>query len=111
MSKNPTSPGSFLSSLMMEYKLNPSSLSKAINLSQSAIRQIIIGKTRITPPTALRLSKFFDQPPSFWLDLQQKADLREAEIDKELSVIIKGIIKVKKPAAKPKTPSKKAVKS
>ena len=102
MSKKPTSPGSFLSSLMMEYHLTPSSLSKAINLSQSAIRQIIIGKTRITPPTALRLSKFFDQPASFWLDLQQKADLREAEIDKELSVIIKSIIKVKKPAVKPK---------
>ena len=102
MSKKVTSPGSFLSSLMMEYKLNPSSLSKAINLSQSAIRQIIIGKSRITAPTALRLSKFFDQPPSFWLDLQQKADIREAEIDKELSVIIKSIIKAKKPAVKPK---------
>ena len=68
--KSPQSPASALQSLLDEYQLNPFSLSKQIGLSSSAVRQIVIGKSGITVPTALRLAKFFGQSAAYWLDLQ-----------------------------------------
>jgi len=103
MSKSFKSPNSVLLSLIDKYQLNPYALSKEIRLSYSAVRQIISGESKITAQTAFRLAKFFGQGPVFWLDLQRDADIREAEKDKKLSVVLKGISKVKKPA-----PSKKA---
>ena len=106
MPKSAKTPDSVLVALMDEYQLNPFSLSKAINLSPSAVRLLVIGKSKITVPTALRLSKFFGQPPAFWLDLQRAVDLNEAAEDKELSAVLKDIAKAKKPAAKPKAEAK-----
>jgi addiction module HigA family antidote len=108
MPKVQQTPASVLLSLMDEYQFNPFSLSKEIKLSTSAIRQLVIGKSKVTVPTALRLAKFFNQSPAFWLDLQRETDLSEAAKDKELQAILKDIIKAKKPSAssKPKTSSK-----
>ena len=102
MPKAPQTPGSVLKSLLDEYQLNPSSLSKLIGLSNSAVRQIVIGKSGITVPTALRLSKFFGQSPAFWLDLQLQADMQAAANDKELQDSLKAIPKAKKPTASSK---------
>jgi antitoxin HigA-1 len=100
-------PASVLQSLMDEYQLNPFSLAKAINLSNSAVRLLVIGKSKVTVPTALRLAKFFSQTPAYWLDLQRDADLNEASKDQELQGILKAIIKAKKPATtKPGTAGK-----
>ena len=111
MPKSVMTPASVLQSQMDEYQLNPFSLSKALNLSPAGVRQLVIGKTKITVPTALRLSKLFGQTPSYWLDLQRDADLNEASKDKGLQDILKGISKAKKPAASKtetsKTPGKK----
>ena len=106
MPKTAKTPGSVLIELMDEYHLNPFSLSKEISLSPSAVRQIVTGKSKISVPTALRLSKLFGQPPAFWLDLQRAADLSEAAKDKELTAILKKIAKAKKPAAKAKAKEK-----
>jgi len=99
MPKTVKTPVSVLNSLMEEYQLNPFSLSKQIGLSPSSVRQIVTGKTGITIPTALRLAKLFGQCASFWLDLQLQVDMEAAANDKELQNSIKGIVKVKKPAA------------
>jgi len=99
MPKAPPTPASVLNSLMEEHELNPFSLAKKIALSTSAVRQIAIGKTGITIPTALRLAKFFGQCPSFWLDLQLQVDMQTAANDKELQNTLKGISKVGKPSA------------
>ena len=112
MPKATKTPATVLNALIVEYKLNLHSLSKGIGLSPSAVRLLSIGKSKITVNTALRLSKFFGQAPSFWLDLQKEADLVEAGNDKELAAALKGINRVKKPAAAPKAkagakPSKK----
>jgi len=101
MPKTTSTPGSVLISLMDEYQLNPFSLSKAISLSPSAVRLLVIGKSKMTVPTALRLAKLFGQTPDFWLDLQRNADIKDAAKDEKLSAILKGISKAKKPAEKP----------
>ena len=102
MPKTQQTPASVLESLMKEYQLNPFSLSKQIGLSNSSIRQILIGKTGISISTALRLSRFFGQCPSYWLDLQLQSDMQAAANDKELQTALKNI----KKAAKPKPPAK-----
>ena len=107
MPKSNQTPAAVLQSLMDEYQLNPFSLSKAINLSNSAVRLLVIGKSKVSVTTALRLAKFFGQTPAYWLDLQREADLDEASKDKELQDILKDITKAKKPAApKPETAKK-----
>jgi len=95
----PQTPASVLQSLMDEYQLNPFSLSKGLHLSNSAVRLLVIGRAKISVPTALRLAKFFGQTPAFWLDLQREADINEDSKDKELQDILKTIPKAKKPTA------------
>ena len=102
MPKKNQTPASALLDLMNEYQLNPFSLAKLIGLSNSTVRQIVSGKSKITVPTALRLAKLFGQTPAYWLDLQRETDLREAETDKELVLVIGGISKIKKPLAQAK---------
>jgi antitoxin HigA-1 len=100
-------PATVLQSLMEEYQLNPFSLSKVVHLSHSAVRLLVIGKSKVTVSTALRLAKFFDQTPAFWLDLQREADLNEASKDENLQDILKAITKAKKPAAPKSETAKK----
>jgi len=103
----PQTPATVLQSLMDEYQLNPFSLSKALNLSNSAVRLLVIGKAKITVHIALRLTKLFGQTPDYWLDLQRETDLSEASKDKELQDTLKTITKARKPAVpKNETPEK-----
>ena len=99
MSKAVYSPGSFLTLLLEKNKLNPFKLSKDIHLSQSAVRLIVLGKTRISVPVAMRLAKYFNTTPESWLTMQMKWDLAEASKDKALINIVKNISKFTKPAA------------
>ena len=111
MPKSPQTPASALKSLLDEYQLNPFSLSKQIGLSSSAVRQIVIGKSGLTVPTALRLAKFFGQTPAFWLDLQLQTDMQAAKDDKELQDSLKAIPMAKKPTATVSSKEKAQTKS
>jgi addiction module HigA family antidote len=109
MPKSSKSPGTVLQSLLDQYHLNPNRLGKEIKLSQSAVRQVVIGKARVSAPVALRLEKYFGKKAEYWLDLQVQEDLAEAAKDKKLSGVLKSIGNVKKFVAKQaaKKPAKK----
>ena len=96
MAKTLQAPGPFLTLMLEKYKLNPFKLSKDIHLSQSAVRLITIGKTKITVPVAMRLAKYFNTNPEFWLSMQMKWDIAEASKDKNLVNEVKKISRVKK---------------
>jgi addiction module HigA family antidote len=93
MAKLSQSPGLALSDLLDKYELNPFALSKKIGMSNSAVRQIVTGTSKVTVPTALRLAKFFGTSPDYWLDLQRETDYTSAAKDKELQSILKSITK------------------
>jgi plasmid maintenance system antidote protein VapI len=57
-------PATVLQSFMDEYQLNPFSLSKEIHLSNSAVRLLVIGKSKVTVHIALRLARLFGQTPA-----------------------------------------------
>ena len=102
MSKKITTVAETLNSLMEAYQLNPNALSKAINLSQTTVRLLSIGKANVTVPIAARLGKYFGQDISFWLNIQLANDIDKASKDKELIKVLKGISKAEKPKAAPK---------
>jgi addiction module HigA family antidote len=82
--RKPTHPGEML----LEEFLNPMGitqrqLANAIHVSYQRINEIVNKRRGITPSTALRLSKFFDVSPDFWLNMQLRWDLYLAQ-DAEL---------------------------
>jgi addiction module HigA family antidote len=68
-------------------------LAKDISVPPRRINEIVHGKRSITADTALRLGRFFDISPQFWLNLQNRFDLEVTEelladrLDKEVHVL------------------------
>jgi len=78
----PTHPGEML----LEEFLDPMGISQRdladnIHVPYQRINEIVNGRRGITPSTALRLAKFFDMSPDFWMNLQLRWDLYFAQQD------------------------------
>lgn len=76
----PTHPGEML----LEEFLNPMGLTErdladAIHVPYPHVNDIINQRRAITPSNALRLAKFFDMSPDFWMNLQLRWDLYQAK--------------------------------
>ena len=54
-------------------------LAKDISVPPRRINEIVHGKRSVTADTALRLGRFFEIAPQFWLNLQSRFDLEVAE--------------------------------
>lgn len=70
--------------ILLEEFLKPMNLSQnrlalSIRVPARRINEIVHGKRRVTAETALRLAKFFNMTPQFWLGLQMDYDLDVAE--------------------------------
>ncbi len=52
-------------------------LSKDIGIPQTRTSEILKGNRRISADTAIRLSRYFDNSPKFWLGLQNDYDIEE----------------------------------
>ncbi|KAA3614990.1 MAG: addiction module antidote protein, HigA family [Calditrichaeota bacterium] len=91
MSKLPNiHPGEILrEEFLRELGITSYRLAKETKMPPTRISQIVREKRRITPDTALRLSKFFSNSAEFWLNLQMEFDLREgrSQIKNELDSI------------------------
>ena len=57
--------------------ITPYALAKAIGVDQTRISQLIHGSRSMSADTALRLGKFFNVSPEFWLNIQSRFDLEE----------------------------------
>jgi len=76
--------------------LSQNRLALDIHVPARRINEIVQGKRRITTDTALRLARYFDMSPQFWLGLQLDYDLDVAE--DELSERIEREVRVYSPA-------------
>lgn len=56
--------------------LSQYALAKGTGMSYIQVSEIVRGKRRITPESALRLAAFTGASPKFWLNLQNDFDLR-----------------------------------
>ena len=71
---------------LKEMGITQHKLAVSIGVPPRRINEIVHGKRAVTADTALRLAKFFEMSPQFWLGLQAQYDLDVAE-DKILSEI------------------------
>ena len=73
-------PGEVLQKAFMEPRgLSQNRLAIALNVPPRRINEIVLRKRKITPDTALRLARYFNNEPRFWLKLQMGYDLELAE--------------------------------
>jgi proteic killer suppression protein len=76
----PISPGKILRDEFLEpLGLSVYALAKALGVSRSRINDIVLGRRGVTAETALRLARYFDTTPDFWLRLQTAHDLETAK--------------------------------
>jgi len=76
----PVSPGEILmEEFLVPLGLSQNRLALDIRVPARRINEIVQGKRRITPDTALRLARYFHMSPQFWLGLQMDYDLDVAE--------------------------------
>ena len=90
---SPVTPGDvLLEEFLTPMGISQNQLARDINVPPNRISQIVHGKREITADTALRLGKYFNIEPEFWLNLQLRYNVKVARnkvgvsIDKEVKV-------------------------
>jgi addiction module antidote protein, HigA family len=77
----PVHPGEILlEEFLLPMKISQYRLAKDISVPQRRISEIVQGKRSITADTALRLGRYFGMEAQFWLNLQSRFDLLNAEV-------------------------------
>lgn len=75
----PVTPGEILQEeFMRPLGLSARRLAHALGVPVNRVSQIIKGQRAITAGTALRLARYFEMSPEFWLNLQQHYELQRA---------------------------------
>jgi len=78
----PVHPGEvLLEEFLKPMELSQNRLAIDIGVPARRINEIVLGKRRVSADTALRLGRYFEMSPQFWLGLQMDYDL-DIEEDK-----------------------------
>jgi antitoxin HigA-1 len=64
---------------LAELGMSANALAKALKVPAPRINDVVRGRRGISADTALRLARYFDTTPQFWLNLQIAYDLRIAQ--------------------------------
>ena len=76
----PITPGEILrEDFLKPLKMNAHQLALALRVPANRITAILEGKRAISGDTALRLARYFEMTPKFWINLQAHYELRKAE--------------------------------
>ena len=75
------SPGEMLlEEFLKPLGLQQAEAAKRLGISANRLNEVILGKRRVTPDTALRLSRFLSTSAQFWMRLQADWDVHEATV-------------------------------
>ncbi|MBS9781212.1 MAG: HigA family addiction module antidote protein [Gammaproteobacteria bacterium] len=84
----PIHPGEILrEDYLIPLGMSANALAIALQVPATRINDIVREKRAITPDTALRLAKYFDSTPEFWLNLQNSYDVKVTQQVIQLSNI------------------------
>jgi addiction module HigA family antidote len=76
----PVHPGEVLrEDYLITSGMSVNALAKALRVPAPRINEIVRGRRGVSADTALRLARYYDTSPQFWLNLQTAYDLRLAE--------------------------------
>ena len=68
-------PGRLLKRELEARSLSTNRLALALSVPSGRVTDILNGRRTITADTAVRLGRFFGNPPRFWLELQAQYDI------------------------------------
>lgn len=72
----PVHPGEILrEDFLPEYELTPGSLARALHLPRDRIEKLVREQRAVTADTAMRLARYFNTTPQFWMNMQANYDL------------------------------------
>ena len=76
----PIHPGEILRADFLEpLRLSMNRLALDLRVPVTRIAEIVHGRRGVTPDTALRLARYFNTSPGFWMNLQTSYDLEVAQ--------------------------------
>jgi antitoxin HigA-1 len=94
----PTHPGEvLLEEFLIPMGLTRRQLADALHVPYQRVNDLVNGRRGMTSSTALRLARYFDNSPAFWMNLQLRWDFYFAR--QEEKKIIEGIQPYKHPLA------------
>jgi addiction module HigA family antidote len=77
--RRPTHPGAILrEDILPDAGLSQTELADMLGVSRRTINEIVNERRPVTTDMALRLARFFNTTPEFWLNMQQAVDVWEA---------------------------------
>ena len=75
----PTHPGTILrEDILPALPMSQARIAEILHLSRQHFSRILNGQNPVTAETAVKLGRFFNNNPQFWLNLQNKYDVWEA---------------------------------
>jgi addiction module HigA family antidote len=96
----PVHPGEILrEEFLRPLDLSPYAVARAVGVPRTRIERLAREQTALTADTALRLARYFQTSPAFWMGIQAQYDLERAE--DEIGAKLGGIAPAReaKPAA------------
>jgi len=69
-----------LEEFMKPHKISQNRLARDIDINPARVNDIVHGRSAITAPVALRLAKYFNTTPEFWMNLQAGFEFRKARL-------------------------------
>jgi len=82
-----THPGEILrEEFMIPMDLSANALSREIDVPPNRITSIVAEERAVTPDTAIRLGRYFNTTPEFWLNLQMEHDLSVALMEHGVAI-------------------------
>jgi antitoxin HigA-1 len=75
----PVHPGVYLKELLDELKLSQYRIAQDLGIPAMRINHVVNGRRPVTAELALRLGRYFDQSPRYWINLQSRYDMDVAE--------------------------------
>ncbi len=77
----PVHPGEILREELNEIGLSANALAKELVVPTNRITNILNEQRSISGDTALRLARYFDTTPEFWMNLQTAYDIRRTMLE------------------------------
>lgn len=75
----PVHPGDFLREILEDLNLTQAAFAKVIAVSPMRVSYVLKGSRPITAELALRIGRALGQSPDYWLNLQNRYDLKVAQ--------------------------------
>ena len=94
----PVHPGEILrEDFLIPLKMSAGQLAKRLNVPRTRIERLVREQTSLTADTAMRLGRFFNTSPDFWMNIRASYDLSCLHTDKKLKAALNKIQPIERP--------------